>query len=188
MLLQILIKQLFCMFHYQCATRAQFYGGTKAFSGGPKNCLNKNALMKGIFHRVLRRSLEKKAQSTNEILLPVIGGKKFCYLINFACYWTILRLQGTLNASVMGNLEGEIFVRGVPLPPCLRLSPLYYSTFLSASFSSNSKIVSHVFIVLMKSKMKISSLRVPWKKPILLLRMQKAVNTNICKRLIKDLP
>ena len=36
--------------------------------------------------------------------------------------------------------------------------------------------------------MKISSFCVPWKKPILLLRVQKAVNTNISKRLIKDLP
>ena len=35
--------------------------------------------MKSIFHRVLRRSPKKKKkknQSTNEILLPVIGGKK----------------------------------------------------------------------------------------------------------------
>ena len=33
--------------------------------------------MKSIFHRVLRRSPEKKkTQSTNEILRPVIGGKK----------------------------------------------------------------------------------------------------------------
>ena len=58
----------------------------------------------------------------------------------------------------------------------------------SASFLSNSKIDLHVFLVLMKSKMKISSLRLPWKKPILPLWVQKAVNTNITKRLIKGLP
>ena len=98
-------------------------GETKGFSGGPKNCLNKHAPMKGIFHRVLRRSPEKKKnQSTNEILLPVIGGKKkLCNVINFAFYWTVLGLKGTLNASMMGSLEGENFCSGSAAPPVLTI-------------------------------------------------------------------
>ena len=146
--------------------------------------------MKCIFHRVLRGSPEKnETQSTNEILLSVIGGKKLRNVINFAFYWTILPIQGTLNASMMGSLDGGNFCSGSAAP--LRVyDPLHNTTVrpCSASLSSNSKIVSHAFIVLMQSEMKTSSLRVPWKKPILLLRVQKAVNTNFSKRLIKDLP
>ena len=97
-------------------------------------------------------------------------------------------LTGNTECQHDGQFGGGNFCSGAPLPRVY--DPLHYTTVrtCSASFSSNSKIVSHVFLALMKSKMKISSLRVPWKKPILLLRVQKAVNTNISKRLIKDLP
>ena len=76
--------------------------------------------MKSIFHRVLRRSPEKKTkktQSTNEILLPVIGGKKTSQRNKFAFYWTILRLQGTLNASMIGSLEGGNVCSGSAATP-----------------------------------------------------------------------
>ena len=147
--------------------------------------------MKSIFHRVLKRSPEKKkkTQSTNEILLPVMYGKKTLLRGNFRILLDYFALTGNTECQHDGQFGGRKFLFEERRSPRV-YDPLHYTTVRprSASFSSNSEIVSHVFLVLMKSKMKISSLRVPWKKPILLLRVQKAVNTNISKRLIKDLP
>ena len=116
-------------------------------------------------------------------------GKKLRYVINFAFYWTILRLKGTLNASMMGSLEEENFCSGSAAPPMsTTLSTILQYVPVVLRFRQILKLFRMFFFVLMKSKMKTSSRRVPQKKPILLLRVQKAVNTNISKRLIKGLP
>ena len=46
-----------------------------------------------------------------------LAEKKLRNAINFAFQWTILRLQGTLNASMIGSLEGEYFCSGSAAPP-----------------------------------------------------------------------
>ena len=108
---------------------------------------------------------------------------------NFYILLDYFVLTGNTECQHDGQFGGGKFLFEERRSPCV-YDPLHYTTVrpCSASFSSNSEIVLHVFLVLIKSKMKISSLRVPWKKPILLLRVQKAVNTNISKTLIKDLP
>ena len=107
--------------------------------------------MKSIFHRVLRRSPEKKkkTQSTNEILLPVNGGKKTSQRDKFRILLIYFALTGNTECEHDRQFGGGKFLFGERRSPRV-YNPLQYTTVrpCSASFLSNSKIVLHVFLVL----------------------------------------
>ena len=107
--------------------------------------------MKSIFHRVLRRSPEKKKKnpSTNEILLPVIGRKKTSQRDKFRILLDYFALTGNTECKHNKQFGGGEFLFGKRRSPRV-YNPLHYTPVrpCSASFLSNSKIVSHVFLVL----------------------------------------